>query len=96
MVNGENRDESNTGYGAYIGARRVAWDLDEAATIARAVEAIKRQQTKNRFVPCAAIFDQAQILIVAFVTDDANGITVHRRNATNEIDYQIMTDKLAQ
>ena len=76
----ERRDQSNSGYAAYIGTKRIAWALDEAEVIQRAVEAVKSQPTKRRFVPTVSIFDCSLILTVAFVTDDANGVTVHRRN----------------
>jgi hypothetical protein len=76
-TNGERRDETKTGFAAYIGCKRVAWSLEMPETIQKAVEAIKKQTTHNRFVPCAVIFDCALILNVAFVTDDGNGITVH-------------------
>ncbi len=71
------RNENNTGYGAYIGRKRVAWSLDFDAVVDEAVEAVKKVRTKDRFVPCAVIFDQAIILNLAFVTDDGNGVTVH-------------------
>lgn len=73
--------EKTTGFAAYIGTKRIAWSLVEAAVIEKAKELLKKQLTKNRFVPSVTIFDCALILTTAFITDDANGLTIHRRNA---------------
>lgn len=80
-LNGELRTESNTGFAAYVGRKRVAWSLDEAECVRLGIAAVKAGTTHRRFVPSVTIFDCAQILNVAFITDDATGITVHRRKA---------------
>lgn len=78
---GNIRDESNTGFAAYIGKKRVAWALSREECILDAVKVLKAQPTHRRFVPTVTIFDCGLILNVSFITDDANGITVHNRNA---------------
>lgn len=75
------RTRQNSGFAVYVGEKRVGWSGDEANAISIAKEAIKKLRTKNRFVATVTIFDCSLILSIAFVTDDANGIQVHRRNA---------------
>lgn len=79
--NPDEKTQINSGYACYIGTKRICWNhtLEGATTDAKQI--VQQQRTKDRFVPSITIFDCAQILIVAFVTDDANGVTVHRRNA---------------
>jgi len=79
-INGERRTKANTGYGVYIGKRRMAWSISSDEAVRLAVEAVKKERTKNRFVPTVTVFDQAQILNIALITDDANGITISRPN----------------
>lgn len=82
----EKRNKNNSGYACYVGTKRVAWDISLDDAIESARQAVKTYTTKNRFVPSVTVFDCASILVVGFVTDDANGITFHRRNAvTTEV-----------
>jgi hypothetical protein len=74
------RNETNAGFAAYVGAKRVGWSLDEAEAVELAKAAVRRLPTVKRFCPAVTIFDCAVILVVGFVTDDANGVTYHRRN----------------
>ena len=83
-VNGDRRDESNAGFSAYIGSRRIAWSLSLDETIAKAREVVKDQRTHKRFVPSVTLFDCSLILVVGFITDDSNGITVHGRSASRD------------
>ncbi len=78
------RNKFNTGYACYVGTKRCYWDTNLNDAIESARQVVKTYATKNRFVPSVTIFDCAAILIVGFVTDDANGITFHRRNAVLE------------
>lgn len=77
----DKRTKYNSGYAAYIGRKRIAWSLSCTEVVEAAQELIKRERTVNRFVPSITIFDCSQILVVGFVTDDSNGITVHGRNS---------------
>ena len=78
-------NEKNAGFAAYIGAKCIAWHLEERELVKLAYDAIKKQVTKNRFVPSITVFDCASILVVGFLTDDANGIAFHRRNAVASV-----------
>lgn len=75
------RGEDNTGFAAYIGKTRIVWDFDKDWVIEQAKEVLKKQTTHQRFVPTVTIFDCSTILNVAFITDDANGVMIHRRSA---------------
>ncbi len=75
------RNEDNSGFAAYVGKIRIVWGFDEKWVIEMAKEVLKKERTHRRFVPSVTVFDCSKILNVAFITDDANGITVHHRNA---------------
>ena len=75
------RSEDNSGFAAYIGKTRIVWGFDKEWVIETAKEVIKKEITHRRFVPTVTIFDCSAILNVAFITDDANGVIVHNRNA---------------
>lgn len=72
------RNEHNTGYAAYIGTKRIVWGLEEQIVIDLAKEALKKQPTKNRFVPTVTIFNCSEIYVIGVITDDANGIKFNR------------------
>ena len=76
------RTQANSGFAVYIGTKRVGWAEHKGAAIGIAKEALEAfPEHQGRFAPVAYVYDCSLILVVAFVTDDANGIVAHERNA---------------
>ena len=68
------RDETNAGFAAYIGKKRVGWSLDKGEAVQLGLNSLEFQNTHKRFVPCVVIFDCSLIVNVGIITDDSNGI----------------------